>query len=180
MASVVLQRLTKQFGSVTAVDALDLEVQDGEFVTLLGPSGCGKSTALACVAGLEQPTAGEVMFDGESVTGSCEDDPAVPMGCDHAMVVFEFLDNDGGIKKYIGNSDIIVGEAGGDCSMEEPSEFRVWLCDGEPIKYGAEGDSPSDRINAMTCHSYVGVTRHREEDLHSWAECRVSEPGCGE
>ena len=68
MASVTLQQLTKAFGDVTAVDGLDIQVADGEFLTLLGPSGCGKSTALACIAGLEQPTAGEIMFDARTVT----------------------------------------------------------------------------------------------------------------
>ena len=68
MASVSLRRLTKMFGDVTAVDALDLSVTDGEFLTLLGPSGCGKSTALACIAGLELPTDGEIVFDDKPVT----------------------------------------------------------------------------------------------------------------
>ncbi len=63
MASVTLQRLSKLFDTVTAVDALDLAIDDGEFLTLLGPSGCGKSTALACIAGLERPTDGAIIFD---------------------------------------------------------------------------------------------------------------------
>ncbi|MEZ5667350.1 MAG: ABC transporter ATP-binding protein [Alphaproteobacteria bacterium] len=69
MASVSLRRLTKMFGDVTAVDALDIAIADGEFLTLLGPSGCGKSTALACIAGLELPTDGEIVFDDRPVTG---------------------------------------------------------------------------------------------------------------
>ena len=68
MASVTLQQLTKAFGEITAVDGLDIRVADGEFLTLLGPSGCGKSTALACIAGLERPTAGEIVFDSQTVT----------------------------------------------------------------------------------------------------------------
>ena len=51
-----------------AVDGLDLAVADGEFVTLLGPSGCGKSTALACIAGLERPSEGTIVFDRRDVT----------------------------------------------------------------------------------------------------------------
>ena len=67
MASVTLQRLTKRFGQVQAVDGLDVAIEDGEFLTLLGPSGCGKSTALACIAGLERPTEGAVIFDQHNV-----------------------------------------------------------------------------------------------------------------
>ena len=68
MASVTLQRLVKQFGGVFAVNGLDIAIKDGEFLTLLGPSGCGKSTALACVAGLEKPSAGAIVFDQKDVT----------------------------------------------------------------------------------------------------------------
>ncbi len=68
MASVTLQQLTKLFDEVRAVDGLDLAVEDGEFLTLLGPSGCGKSTALACIAGLERPTDGAIIFDQRNVT----------------------------------------------------------------------------------------------------------------
>jgi multiple sugar transport system ATP-binding protein len=68
MASVTLQRLTKRFDAVMAVDGLDVAIQDGEFLTLLGPSGCGKSTALACIAGLEKPSDGAVIFDERNVT----------------------------------------------------------------------------------------------------------------
>jgi multiple sugar transport system ATP-binding protein len=60
VASVRLEKLVKRFGNVTAIDNLDLEIFDTEFVVLLGPSGCGKSTALRCVAGLETPDSGSV------------------------------------------------------------------------------------------------------------------------
>src|SRR3954465_2389659 len=59
---VRLEKLTRRFGSVTAVDALDLEVRDGEFVALLGPSGCGKTPTLLMTAGIYRPTGGAIYF----------------------------------------------------------------------------------------------------------------------
>jgi ABC-type sugar transport system ATPase subunit len=68
MAGVTLEALEKRYGPVLAVAGIDLAIADGECLTLLGPSGCGKSTALACIAGLEQPSAGTIRFDGRDVT----------------------------------------------------------------------------------------------------------------
>lgn len=68
MAGVVLDRLTKQFGSTRAVDEVNVSVAPGEFVTLVGPSGCGKSTTLRMIAGLEAPTSGRILFDEREVT----------------------------------------------------------------------------------------------------------------
>jgi multiple sugar transport system ATP-binding protein len=66
VATVALQNVTKRFPDGTvAVDRLNLDIADGEFVVLLGPSGCGKSTVLRMVAGLEEPTTGEVLLNGE-------------------------------------------------------------------------------------------------------------------
>jgi ABC-type sugar transport system ATPase subunit len=59
---VRLEKLTRRFGSVTAVDALDLDIRDGEFVALLGPSGCGKTTTLLMTAGIYRPTSGAIYF----------------------------------------------------------------------------------------------------------------------
>ncbi len=59
---VRLEKLTRRFGSVTAVDGLDLEIRDGEFVALLGPSGCGKTTTLLMTAGIYRPTSGAIYF----------------------------------------------------------------------------------------------------------------------
>jgi iron(III) transport system ATP-binding protein len=70
MSDVLLARaLTKRFGPVTAVDALDLDVRDGEILALLGPSGCGKTTALRLIAGLERPDGGTVEIGGRRVAG---------------------------------------------------------------------------------------------------------------
>jgi len=68
VVEITLENLTKKFGKVVAVDHINLEVEDKEFVTLLGPSGCGKTTTLRMIGGLETPTEGEIYFDGESVT----------------------------------------------------------------------------------------------------------------
>jgi spermidine/putrescine transport system ATP-binding protein len=59
--------VTKRFGDSTAVDAIDLEVRSGEFLSLLGPSGCGKTTLLRMIAGFEQPDAGDILVGGASV-----------------------------------------------------------------------------------------------------------------
>ncbi|MFF3853781.1 ABC transporter ATP-binding protein [Micromonospora sp. NPDC002575] len=66
MTTVALKDVTKVFQDGTiAVDKINLDVNDGEFMVLLGPSGCGKSTVLRMIAGLEDPTAGAVLLDGE-------------------------------------------------------------------------------------------------------------------
>lgn len=68
MADVVLDRVTKRYGKVMAVDSVTLPIGHGEFVVLLGPSGCGKTTTLRCIAGLERPDGGRVLIGGVDVT----------------------------------------------------------------------------------------------------------------
>ena len=65
---VRLVEVVKKFGDAVAVDHIDLEVQDGEFFSLLGPSGCGKTTTLRMIGGFEQPTPGLIELQGEDVT----------------------------------------------------------------------------------------------------------------
>lgn len=67
MAEVQTKRLKTHFGAVKAVDGVDLTVEDGEFIVLLGPSGCGKTTLMRTIAGLEEPTDGEVWIGEELV-----------------------------------------------------------------------------------------------------------------
>ena len=70
MAKVIvrLQDLCKHFGEVIAVDNVNLDIEEGEFITLLGPSGCGKTTTLRMIAGLEIPISGAVYLEGNDVT----------------------------------------------------------------------------------------------------------------
>jgi spermidine/putrescine transport system ATP-binding protein len=65
---VRLVDVVKRFGDMVAVDHIDLEVQDGEFFSLLGPSGCGKTTTLRMIGGFEEPTSGLIELQGEDVT----------------------------------------------------------------------------------------------------------------
>lgn len=64
---VELENLSKQWGDVVGVDAISLDIKDGEFVVFLGPSGCGKTTTLLMVAGIYKPTGGTIRFDGRVV-----------------------------------------------------------------------------------------------------------------
>ena len=67
MATVETRGITKQFGETRAVDGVDLATREGELLVLLGPSGCGKTTLLRMIAGLEHPTAGEILIGGRVV-----------------------------------------------------------------------------------------------------------------
>jgi sn-glycerol 3-phosphate transport system ATP-binding protein len=68
MSEIVLDKVTKRFGRVKAVDAVSFRAQAGKFVVLLGPSGCGKSTLLRLVAGLEEVSEGTIFIEGRDVT----------------------------------------------------------------------------------------------------------------
>ena len=69
MAEITLRNLSVRFGQCAAVDDVSLTIKQGEFVVYLGPSGCGKTTTLRCVAGLEQASSGDILFDGHRVNG---------------------------------------------------------------------------------------------------------------
>ena len=66
--SVSIRELSLSFGAVTVLKGLDLDIKEGEFLVLLGSSGCGKSTLLNCIAGLLEPTDGQVWIKGRNVT----------------------------------------------------------------------------------------------------------------
>lgn len=69
MSSVTIKNLTKRFGDTAAVDDLSLHIEDREFVVVVGPTGAGKTTTLRCVAGLEKPNHGTILFDDEDMAG---------------------------------------------------------------------------------------------------------------
>src|SRR5215467_4725172 len=66
--AIGIERVSKRFGSVGAVDDVSIEIREGEFFSLLGPSGCGKTTTLRMVAGFELPDEGRIMLQGDDVT----------------------------------------------------------------------------------------------------------------
>ncbi|MEQ8697335.1 MAG: ABC transporter ATP-binding protein, partial [Bauldia litoralis] len=82
MAGLALTNVSKDYGSVRAIDEVSLEIRDGEFVVFVGPSGCGKSTLLRMIAGLEEITSGALTIGGQDVTRT---DPAER----HIAMVFQ-------------------------------------------------------------------------------------------
>lgn len=67
MASITLREIDKKYGKVHAVRGISMDIADGEFIAFLGPSGCGKSSTMRMIAGLEEITGGDILFNGESV-----------------------------------------------------------------------------------------------------------------
>jgi multiple sugar transport system ATP-binding protein len=79
MASVSLRNVHKKFGSVTVLESIDLEIEDGEFVVLVGPSGCGKTTLLRSIAGLETISGGEIRIGDRLVNHVAPKDRDIAM-----------------------------------------------------------------------------------------------------
>src|SRR5215470_7522853 len=67
MSTIRLENVTHRFGEFLALDNVSLQIQDQEVVTVVGPSGCGKSTLLRIIAGLERPSSGNILIDGQVV-----------------------------------------------------------------------------------------------------------------
>lgn len=70
MGRIQLESVSKKYGNTHAIEDVDLDIADGEFLVLLGPSGCGKSTLLRLVAGLIQPSGGRILLDGNDITAA--------------------------------------------------------------------------------------------------------------
>jgi ABC-type Fe3+/spermidine/putrescine transport system ATPase subunit len=88
MAALSVDRLTKSFGAVAAVNGVSFTVEAGEFISLLGPSGCGKTTTLRCIAGFEHPNSGRITLDGQ-VLADPERGIFVPPNKRHFGMVFQ-------------------------------------------------------------------------------------------
>ncbi|MCI0476631.1 MAG: ABC transporter ATP-binding protein [Anaerolineales bacterium] len=86
--NIVIKNLTKRFGQVAAVNNVSLTIEPGSFLTLLGPSGCGKTTLLRCVAGLEDPDAGEI-YIGNKLVFSHQQGISLPAGQRNLGLVFQ-------------------------------------------------------------------------------------------
>ena len=82
MVSLSLRKLTKTFGSLTAVDQANLDVNGGEFLVIVGESGCGKTTTLRLIAGLETPDSGSIFIGGVVVND-------VPVGRRNVQMIFQ-------------------------------------------------------------------------------------------
>lgn len=88
---VTLENLDKRYAGHHAVKGIDLEIRTGEFIALMGPSGCGKSTTLRLIAGLEEPTSGDIRIGGRSMNGVPAFQRETPMVW-QSLALFPFLD----------------------------------------------------------------------------------------
>jgi len=85
-AAVSILNISQRYGTVTALDAVSLEIAAGEFVVLLGPSGCGKTTLLNIIGGFAEPTSGQVLIGGRDMAGvAAKDRPTTTVFQDYAL-----------------------------------------------------------------------------------------------
>ena len=79
MAKIELKNVTKSYGAVQVIKGIDLDIRKGEFMVFVGPSGCGKSTLLRLVAGLEEISTGDMLFDNQRVNDLVPSDRGIAM-----------------------------------------------------------------------------------------------------
>ena len=96
MASVTLRSISKRWGAVTAVDDVSLDIADGEFMVLLGPSGCGKTTTMRMVAGLDDPSDGEIRIGERVVNDVAPGGRGRALACPHHGARSRRADGQGG------------------------------------------------------------------------------------
>ena len=87
---VLFDHVTKRFGPTTAVDSISLQILEGEFLSIMGPSGCGKTTTLRMLAGLEEPSEGEIQLAGERINNATVSERDTPMVW-QSLALFPFL-----------------------------------------------------------------------------------------
>ena len=87
---VLFDHVTKRFGPTTAVDSISLQIFEGEFLSIMGPSGCGKTTTLRMLAGLEEPSEGEIQLAGERINNVTVSERDTPMVW-QSLALFPFL-----------------------------------------------------------------------------------------
>jgi len=91
MPHIELKDVSKAFGRVQAIDKVNLEIVDGEYLTMLGPSGCGKTTTLRAIAGLIQPDSGQILFDGKNIVNLPPNERDIGMVFQH-FEIFPYMD----------------------------------------------------------------------------------------
>ena len=87
---VVFDNVVKRFGTFEAVKRMNFEIHEGEFLAFMGPSGCGKTTTLRMLAGLEDPSEGDIRLDGKSLVGTKPHERDTPMVW-QSLALFPFL-----------------------------------------------------------------------------------------
>ncbi len=91
MPHIELKDVSKAYGHVQAIDKVNLEIYDGEYLTMLGPSGCGKTTTLRAIAGLVQPDSGEILFNGKNIVNLPPNERDIGMVFQH-FEIFPYMD----------------------------------------------------------------------------------------
>ncbi len=185
MAEVVVSDLYKRFGSVTAVDHVNFNVNDKEFVVLLGPSGCGKTTTLRMIAGLETPDSGRIEIGGQEVTYVAPRDRNIGMVFERYALyphlsVFENISYPLRVRKW-SEADILrrVGEVAATLRISELLERRVNQLSGGQMQRVAIGraivreasvfllDEPISHLDAKLRSHMRGELKRLQREIQS-------------